>query len=84
MHDSAEDWRRESAKMGRVYANGYCNLSATASWDGYGGLLGSRERNAVRLVQLMIPAPPRCMKGQYYAYNTQMFGVNDAPLNRRA
>jgi hypothetical protein len=86
VQDSAEDWRRESAKMGMVYANSYCNLCATASRDGSGGLLGSRERNAAQLVQLMIRRPPDYIEEHYYAYNPQMFHmeVNDAPLNRRA
>ena len=91
VQDSAEDWRRESAKMGMVYANSYCNLSATASRDGSGGLLGLQERNPAGLVQLMIRRPKDYfekdyIEEHYYAYNPQMFHmeVNDAPLNHRA
>jgi hypothetical protein len=86
IQDSAEDWRQESATMGMVYANSYCNLSATASRDGSGGMLGPQERNTTGLVQLLIRRPPDWKEVQYCAYNPQMFNmeVNEAPLNHRA
>jgi hypothetical protein len=38
MQDSIEDWTVESACMGDIYSNGVCNLAATGSPDGNGGL----------------------------------------------
>ena len=43
IQDSAEDWRNESARMEEVYGNALCNLAATGSSDGNGGLF--RQRN---------------------------------------
>jgi hypothetical protein len=38
MQDSIEDWRVESALMGDIYSNAICNLAATGSANGNGGL----------------------------------------------
>ncbi|KAF8853668.1 hypothetical protein BDZ45DRAFT_67069 [Acephala macrosclerotiorum] len=38
VQDSAEDWQKESAVMGQVYASGLCNLAATAATEGSQGL----------------------------------------------
>jgi hypothetical protein len=42
MQNSAEDWERESAQMGKVYSNSLLNIAATSSKDGEGGLFGER------------------------------------------
>jgi hypothetical protein len=36
--DSIADWARKSSAMGNVYRHGLCNIAATASKDGNGGL----------------------------------------------
>jgi hypothetical protein len=36
--DSVDDWRNESAMMGNIYWNGLCNIAATGSANGNGGL----------------------------------------------
>ncbi|KAF2117951.1 heterokaryon incompatibility protein-domain-containing protein [Lophiotrema nucula] len=43
---SKADWRKESPQMGKVYANAFCNIAATASEDGTKGLF--RARNPAR------------------------------------
>ena len=40
--DSNEYWIQQSSIMGNVYRNGLCNLAATGSKDGYGGLFLNR------------------------------------------
>lgn len=37
------DWLEESSQMEKVYANSYCNISATASWDSSEGLYKTRN-----------------------------------------
>ncbi|KAF4630202.1 hypothetical protein G7Y89_g7936 [Cudoniella acicularis] len=38
LQNSVDDWRRESSVMGRVYQNSQCNIAATSSANGNGGL----------------------------------------------
>ncbi|KAJ9144534.1 hypothetical protein NKR23_g5772 [Pleurostoma richardsiae] len=38
IQDSADDWRRESARMGRIYSDSLCNVAATGAADNGGGL----------------------------------------------
>lgn len=49
IQDSHEDWERESASMGLVYANGLCNIAASASDGPDGGLFRSRNAESIRL-----------------------------------
>ncbi|KAF4947516.1 hypothetical protein FGADI_10361 [Fusarium gaditjirri] len=48
-NDSHEDWERESASMGSIYANGLCNIAASASDGPDGGLFRSRNAENIRL-----------------------------------
>jgi hypothetical protein len=41
--DDTQDWLYESGQMDQVYNNSYCNISATASTNSYGGLFFERE-----------------------------------------
>lgn len=43
LQDSVEDWDRESASMGLLYANALCTLSATASKNPEGGCFRERK-----------------------------------------
>ena len=43
--DGLRDWLEESASMEKVYANSYCNISATAAMDSSEGLFSSRDTN---------------------------------------
>ncbi|KUJ10078.1 HET-domain-containing protein [Mollisia scopiformis] len=38
IQNSSEDWQKEAAMMGQVYASGLCNLAATAATEGSQGL----------------------------------------------
>ncbi|PQE28622.1 heterokaryon incompatibility protein [Rutstroemia sp. NJR-2017a BBW] len=44
LQDSKEDWELESALMGKVYRNGLCNLAATGSKNGEGGLFTNHRK----------------------------------------
>lgn len=48
IQDSRQDWQRESLVMGSVYGNSYCDIAATASSDGRGGLFRERDARAVQ------------------------------------
>ncbi|EXJ59980.1 hypothetical protein A1O7_04128 [Cladophialophora yegresii CBS 114405] len=41
--EDLKDWLEESATMEQVYANSYCNISATAAMDNSRGLYGQRD-----------------------------------------
>jgi Heterokaryon incompatibility protein (HET) len=41
--DSPDDWRHEGALMSDIYANAWCNLSATNARDGRDGLFSKRD-----------------------------------------
>ena len=44
IQDDRGDWELESAQMHQVYQNALCNLAATSSSDGQGGLFFDRPR----------------------------------------
>jgi hypothetical protein len=43
IQDSKEDWAQESARMGEVYKNAWCNIAATGFKDGQAGLYVQRD-----------------------------------------
>jgi hypothetical protein len=43
MQDSLQDWQHEASTMGDVYKGALCNVAATASSDGEGGLFRPRD-----------------------------------------
>jgi hypothetical protein len=43
IQDSAADWSRESAAMGKIYSHSFCTLAAAASDDCHGGLFPLRK-----------------------------------------
>jgi len=47
IQDDDQDWKRESALMGKVYANSWLNVSATAAGDDCSGLFVSRNGSRV-------------------------------------
>ena len=92
--DARNDWLRESATMYEIYNKAYCNLSATASASGDGGLFRKREphtlwEDEINLNVEGIPVDPR----QSSQANIQRCVVqdlsfwartiDDAPVNRR-
>ncbi|KAH7032133.1 heterokaryon incompatibility protein-domain-containing protein [Macrophomina phaseolina] len=43
IQDDPEDWRSEAARMAEVYSNSFCNIAATGSRNGSGGLYFQRN-----------------------------------------
>lgn len=85
IQDDKDDWRRESAMMHEVYANGFCNIAATAAENGSKGLFFQQD---VRVLQPCLPHIPWLTKpgtvyelldGDFWDYS-----VSFTPLNRRA
>lgn len=66
LQDCESDWLAESVRMGKVYANGVCNIAATFAKDGRDGLF--RERNPVAFLPVMVtansPSPPSSACGE--------------------
>jgi hypothetical protein len=52
IQDSREDWDFESARMGDVYRNALCTISAAKSSDGNGGCFVSRDSRGQRPIRL--------------------------------
>ncbi|ETS73429.1 hypothetical protein PFICI_15034 [Pestalotiopsis fici W106-1] len=44
---NAEDWEEEAPMMRDIYRNSFCNIAASDSADGYGGLFRSRNGTSV-------------------------------------
>jgi Heterokaryon incompatibility protein (HET) len=83
--DEQSDWLRESARMGDVYANSYCNIAATAAKDGTMGCFS--ERNPILVNPLRIEVSwSGLTAGTYCAIDGDMWDreVDCAPLNQRA
>ncbi|OCL07487.1 HET-domain-containing protein [Glonium stellatum] len=52
IQDDTDDWAREAAKMGDVYANAYFTIAATRGEDSTVGFLGPRDiRHAVKIME---------------------------------
>ncbi|KAK4451239.1 heterokaryon incompatibility protein-domain-containing protein [Podospora aff. communis PSN243] len=52
IQNSADDWTKEAAVMGKIYENGYCTISAAEATSGHGGCFVRRNPlncNAVRV-----------------------------------
>ncbi|KAK3291595.1 heterokaryon incompatibility protein-domain-containing protein [Chaetomium fimeti] len=43
VQDSAEDWAKEAAVMGKIYQNGHCTISAAEAASGHGGCFVRRN-----------------------------------------
>ncbi len=79
IQDSDEDWRRESAQMGHIYASSHCNLAATSAADGSEGLFF--DRDTLPLQPLRVEVGPKT----FNVVHNALWGrnVESAPLNRR-
>ncbi|KAF4628845.1 hypothetical protein G7Y89_g9301 [Cudoniella acicularis] len=84
IQDSHEDWIYEASQMGRVYANAWCNIAATASRDGSGGCFRDRDPLLSQLIKMEASWDGIC-RGTYYAFDTGSMdrNVSEAPLNTR-
>ena len=90
LQDSKRDWITESAKMGDIFMNAVCTISATASKDTHGGCYQERDSflytrsvlMASNRIELYIDPKPR----ERFLSLDQLFmeKVDSAPLSQRA
>ncbi|KIW70258.1 hypothetical protein, variant 2 [Phialophora macrospora] len=83
MQDSKEDWLSESAKMGDIYTNSYCNIAATSA-DPHKGCFTSRLVSMVE--PYVISDPQLSEETATYVLGYDDFWSNsllDAPLHAR-
>ncbi|KUJ12714.1 HET-domain-containing protein [Mollisia scopiformis] len=86
IQDSRDDWKFESMRMEAVYGHSYCNIAATASADGRGGLF--RERDP-KMIEPCTVNMSTSVKGQKTDYRISDFSIwwkhfEASPLNVRA
>ncbi|CAH0045699.1 unnamed protein product [Clonostachys solani] len=84
IQDSEEDWRHESALMGKVYSNSSLNIMATDSKDGTQGLF--RDRNPLDLQHCVVRAGWTGIAPEsFYIYDWMTWDnpIVRAPLNGR-
>ncbi|KAE8422970.1 heterokaryon incompatibility [Aspergillus pseudocaelatus] len=87
--DDSQDWERESANMGSIYANAYLCISATSAMSSTEGLVPLRtSRPSVRLPHMnnncrgYIDA---CLlPSQFEFYKWDFLNLDNEPLSRRA
>ena len=81
IQDSQDDWQVESAQMCNIYSNSFCNIAATASVDGSGGLF--RQRDITHSIR---PLSVRVGNKAYKITDGELWKreIEEAPLNRRA
>jgi hypothetical protein len=85
IQDSAEDWRRQSATMARVYSNSYCNLFAAHARDGTFGCFTTREPRAMQPTKVFLDWGAE--GGQHHYVVPELYWdetMFQTPLNRRA
>ncbi|MCJ1404410.1 hypothetical protein MMC11_007635, partial [Xylographa trunciseda] len=68
---SEEDWDRESAIMGDIYANGVCNLAACTGSDGTTGLFPANDTWFSHTC-VVKPGPASCLDGLFSVRNTEI------------
>jgi Heterokaryon incompatibility protein (HET) len=89
IQDSEDDWKHESALMGKIYESGYLNISAVETDPNSGGLFHSIEgsdRYDVLNLRLESNWNLDYTRGadEYYLIRQSVFyGLADAPLNLR-
>ena len=72
IQDDKEDWRKEAAKMGRVYENAICNLGGHAAADQEGaGLCMDRDPRHVSLYPFVITR--KDFEQYYYGYPMDIY-----------
>ena len=84
IQDSEEDWQEQSASMGRVYSNSYCNIAAAHATDGMCGCFIGRNPDHVKPLKIDLNWGPH--PGTYYAVQWPYWNHNvlETPLNQRA
>jgi hypothetical protein len=89
IQDSVDDWRHQSALMGDIYRNCYCNIAATRSDDSNGGIFATREPRSVKPLKLVLTIANNYDGGKhhgvYYCWKDGAWRnlVENAPSNNR-
>ena len=89
LQDSVMDWRHQSALMGDIYRNCFCNIAATSSSNSHGGLFVERNPNLVRPPTVTIRRRQRDHEltdpRRYHVWDSSLWRnhVQFSPLNRR-
>jgi Heterokaryon incompatibility protein (HET) len=96
IQDSAEDWEKESSKMGHIYANAYVNISAGCAPDTQAGFLNVRDllklrsckcpdlvvgENGSKYICPAIPRPDRLLNSDIL--NSRGWILQERALSRR-
>lgn len=83
IQDDAEDWKRESVRMGSIYGRSGLNIAATAAPDGEAGCWLPRDENWICNVSLGENGPSPTLYG---CFTSEMLSPKDedVPLMRRA
>jgi hypothetical protein len=93
IQDSTDDWTRESAMMGEVYKNSWCNIAATGFADGQAGLYVHRNPAALYPRKFGIDIRdeegngrrPLSDHGKYYCMEDVLYSdITLSPLVQRA
>ncbi|KAM3076281.1 hypothetical protein ACMFMG_006215 [Clarireedia jacksonii] len=79
VQDSAEDWQRESAVMGKVYSHAYCTIAAAAAANCHDGLFASH--NELPLLSSTQGQPRILLKPLYTGWDSVFYR---STLNRRS
>ncbi|KAL9614737.1 MAG: hypothetical protein Q9167_000806 [Letrouitia subvulpina] len=82
LQDCESDWLAESVEMGKVYANGVCNIAATSAKDGRDGLF--RKRNPVAFLPVLVTAnspSSTCGKAQVATRSSEAARSNRGKLS---
>ncbi|KAF6228975.1 hypothetical protein HO133_007088 [Letharia lupina] len=80
------DWFEESTKMHAIYANAFCNISATGAVDGRDGCFFDRSPLLVRPLRIKIAGGEDLPPGTYLCVDCDIWSgnIDNAPLTRRA
>ncbi|KAK0724522.1 heterokaryon incompatibility protein-domain-containing protein [Lasiosphaeris hirsuta] len=84
IQDSREDWQKESLVMESVYGNSYCDIAATASADGRGGLFRERDIRAVQPCVVSIGMGGAKQDHYLGDFDSWWRAFESSPLNVRA
>jgi hypothetical protein len=89
IQDSDEDWAKEAAKMGDIYANAFCTIAATGFPDGKSGIFLQRDAELLKPISITLEHDSSEESGIPSGVYTCMSdvwteGIVKAPLSGRA
>jgi hypothetical protein len=85
IQNDVQDWKKESASMGKVYANSWLNVSANSRGDDSAGLFADRNRSRLQdFIQIRPKESSEAIKFILTGEDTWWEEVENAPVNERA